>query len=385
MKFQGYTRENGDVGIRNHLLVISSVVCANDVTQNIANQLNGAVAITHPHGCDEFEDDAMLTKKTLAGTGINPNVGACIVVGLGCETIGSEKVAADIAESGKPVKEINIQKSGGSLKSIQKGVRMGRKLLDKLSQQKREEHDFSELILGIECGGSDTSSGITANPAVGKASDILVGKGGTSILSETPELIGAEHILAERAVNKKVADKLIEIVNRAEQYALDVGVDIREVNPSPGNKEGGLTTLEEKSLGCVHKAGSAPLSEVIEFAEKPSKNGLVVMDTPGQDVESITGMVAGGAQIIIFTTGRGTIVGNPIVPVIKVCSNTATFLKMEDNMDINAGKIIDGENTLEEIGENLFELIEEVVNGRHTKSEILGYGSFGIHRILKTM
>jgi altronate dehydratase large subunit len=363
-------------------LVLPSVVCANDVAARIAAQLNGAVYVNHQHGCAQLPADAAQTQRTLAGFGSNPNVAACIVVGLGCETLSAGGIAEAIAKTGAPVAALVIQEEGGTLNTINKGVKIGRKMLADISKLRREPHPHSKLILGLECGGSDAWSGLSANPAVGNASDRLIREGGTSILSETQEMIGAEHLLARRAINREVAERVVAIAKRAEAGALSGGVDIRSANPTPGNKAGGLSTLEEKSLGCISKAGvEAPLEEVLEYAEAPTKRGLVVMDTPGHDIESITGMVAGGAQVIFFTTGRGTCTGCPIAPVIKVCSNSLTFDKMSDNMDVDAGGIITGEKTIAQVGELLFHEMLEVCGGKSTKSEELGYGSFAINRI----
>ncbi|MDR1732925.1 MAG: UxaA family hydrolase [Synergistaceae bacterium] len=381
--FMGYTRADGSVGIRNHLLVLPSVVCANDTAARIALQLNGAVYVTHQHGCAQLPSDAAQTKRTLAGFGANPNVAACIVVGLGCETIQAREVAEEISKiTTKPVAHLVIQEEGGTLATTAKGVRIGREMLAEISLLHREEQPLSKLILGLECGGSDAWSGLSANPAVGNASDRLIRAGGTSILSETQEMIGAEHLLAKRAVNPEVAERLFSVVRHAEEGALADGVDIRLANPTPGNRQGGLTTLEEKSLGCISKAGTeAPLQEILAFAEHPSRHGLIFMDTPGHDIESITGMVAGGAQVILFTTGRGTCTGCPIAPVIKVCSNTPTFERMSDNMDVDAGPVIAGTKTIDDIGKALFEEMLRVCSGKSTKSEDLGYGSFAINRI----
>ncbi|GHV43954.1 carbohydrate hydrolase [Synergistales bacterium] len=382
--FMGYVRPDGSVGVRNHLLVLPSVVCANDVASRIAFQLNGAVSVTHQHGCAQLPADAAQTARTLAGFGANPNVAACIVVGLGCETISARGVASDIERlaPGKPVAFLVIQDEGGTPNTINKGVKIGREMLSAISVLTREEQPLSKLVLGLECGGSDAWSGLSANPVVGDASDRLIAAGGTSILSETQEIIGAEHILAKRAATKDIAERLIAVVRRAEEGALSGGVDIRLANPTPGNKQGGLSTLEEKSLGCISKAGLvAPILEVMDFAERPTKRGLVVMDTPGHDIESITGMVAGGAQVIFFTTGRGTCTGCPIAPVIKICSNTPTFEHMRDNMDVDAGAVITGDKTISDIGKELFEEMARVASGKSTKSEDLGYGGFAINRI----
>ncbi|MBS4021572.1 MAG: UxaA family hydrolase [Dethiobacter sp.] len=382
MKFLGYLRADGNVGVRNHLLVIPSVICANNTAQRIAQQLPGAVYITHEHGCgSHVPSDKAQTYRTLVGFAGNPNVGACIVVGLGCEGMKAESIAADIAKTGKPVECIVIQKVGGTIKAVSQGVTVGRQMLGQISSQRRQEFDLSKLILALECGGSDTTSGIAANPAVGVASDLLVQAGGTSILSETTELVGAEHLLARRAINKEVADRILQVVHRAESKGHKQGVDM--TNLAPGNRDGGLSTVEEKSLGCCYKAGSSPVSEVVEYAFRPSRTGLVIMDTPGYDVESITGMVAGGAQVVVFTTGRGTPVGCPIAPVIKVCGNSSTYEKMQDNIDINAGVIIDGISSVQDVGRDMFREIIEVSNGKLTKAEQLGFGDFSITRIFE--
>ncbi|HXK90067.1 MAG TPA: UxaA family hydrolase [Thermosynergistes sp.] len=381
MKIMGYVRPNGAVGIRNHLLVLPSVVCANDAARKIAEQLAGAVWVDHQHGCAELAPDAEQTRRTLAGFASNPNVGACIIVGLGCEVVNAHGLAEAVAKTGKPVECFVIQEVGGTVNTVAAAVKAGSRMLEMLSKQEREECDLSSITLALECGGSDACSGIAANPAVGAASDMLVEQGGTSILSETQELIGAEHLLAKRAVSPEVAERIWYICKRAEEGALKMGVDIRYTNPAPGNIEGGITTLEEKSLGCIHKAGHTPIQEVVEYAEAPKKKGLVIMDTPGHDVESITGMVAGGAQVVVFTTGRGTPVGCPIAPVIKVASNTTMYERMRDNMDINAGEIVDGEKSIRDVGKEIFDEIIAVCNGKKTKAEVLGFGSFAVNRI----
>ncbi|MGL5514165.1 MAG: UxaA family hydrolase, partial [Sporomusa sp.] len=245
--------------------------------------------------------------------------------------------------------------------------------------------DVSELILGTECGGSDACSGLAANPSLGAASDLLVDAGGTSILAETPELIGAEHIIAGRAVDEDVAKRCYAVIKACEDSAKAMGVDMRGGNPTPGNIEGGLSSIEEKSLGCVYKGGSRPLQDVIGWAEKITKKGLIYMDTPGNDIEQLTGMVAGGCHICVFTTGRGTPTGSPIAPTIKVSSNTPMYEKMKDNMDINAGTVITGEETVQQVGQRIFDEMLEVASGKITRAEALGHNDFGIRRIGPTM
>lgn len=302
MKLMGYKRENGTYGIRNYLLIIPASVCASETAVNIAKLVNGAIAIPHQHGCCEIGDDFETTKRTLVGFGKNPNVGAVLVVGLGCEGIQAKEIADEIAESGKPVDYIVIQDECGTCKTVAKGVEIAGKMSRELAKQNKTEFDISEIILGLECGGSDPTSGLASNPTIGVASDMLVNDGGSSILSETTECIGAEHLLAERFADITEREKFLSMVKRVEDRSYAAGHDLREGQPTPGNKAGGLTTIEEKSLGCMHKAGKSTFLRALEYAEEVphDKKGLYFMDTPGQDIDSITGMVAGGAQIIVF-------------------------------------------------------------------------------------
>jgi altronate dehydratase large subunit len=373
MKIMGYKRADGSVGIRNKVLVLPSVVCAAETARMIAMQVQGTVAIQNHLGCGQIGKDARMTIDTLVGLGKNPNVFGVLVVGLGCETARPREVAKAVAESGKPVECVVIQESGGSVNAVNDGVRLAMDLVAKASMETRTPCDVADLVVAVECGGSDPTSGLAANPSVGSACDRVVAAGGTVILSETTELIGAEHILAARSVTPEVGDQLCSICKQMEQRALDMGTSLRGGNPSPGNIAGGLTTLEEKSLGCVHKAGTSPLQEVLPYGVAPTKKGLVMMDTPGFDIDSVTGMVAGGAQICVFTTGLGTPVGNPIAPVIKVTGNPATFAKMRDNMDINAGVVLEEGVSIDEMGAAIFDEIVAVGNGKKTRSEILGY------------
>jgi altronate dehydratase large subunit len=381
MNFLGYKRPDGKVGVRNHVVILPSVACSNEVCNAIARKVKGTISIPHQHGCAQLAFDAEQTARTLIGVGKNPNVAAVLVIGLGCEVVNSSMVASKIAESGKPVKNLVIQEIGGSPKTIKEGVRIAREMVTFASRLRREKSKPNFLILGVECGGSDACSGLSANPALGVTSDLLVKEGGTIILSETTESIGAEHILAKRAINKKVKQKILEIVRRTEMRALNLGLDIGKANPAPGNYEGGITTLEEKSLGCVMKGGTSKVMEVLEYSELPTQKGLVLMDTPGHDAESMTGLIAGGTQIIAFTTGRGNPLGSPIAPVIKIASNSYLYSKMKDNMDINAGEIVTGNKTIQEIGEKIFRQVFRVANGKLTKSEIWGHREFAINRI----
>jgi altronate dehydratase large subunit len=378
--FKGYRRANGAIGVRNHVLVLPSVMCANHVVDTIGRKVPEVVTVNHPTGCAQVGTDFEQTKRTMAGFAANPNVGAVLVVGLGCETNESKALAQEIAARGQRVEVIGIQESGGSSETIARGIALVRTLLDEVASIERVDCPLDALIIGTECGGSDGFSGITANPALGLASDRVVAEGGTVILAELPELVGAEHLLAARA-SKPVAAKLYELIERVEARARAMHVDIRFGNPTQGNMAGGLTTIEEKSLGAAYKGGSSELREVVEYAERPSERGLIVMDTPGQDIEQMTGMVAGGAQVVVFTTGRGTPTGCPIAPVIKVATNTSMFDRMRENMDVNAGAVLDGTRTLEQVGDEIFGWIVDAANGRETAAETLGFHDFAINRI----
>lgn len=380
-KFWGYKRADGTVGVRNHVLILPTTVCATHVARRIAEEVRGTVPLIHEHGCAQNGEDKEQTKRILTGIAKNSNVSAVLIVGLGCETISVSEVANEVAISKKPIETLIIQDSGGTLESIGKGAKIAQKLVDYASQQKREETGIEFLIVGTQCGGSDACSGLSGNPASGYASDLIVKAGGTVILAETTEIIGAEYLLAQRAINEEVAKKILWFVQRVEDRAKSIGVDIRLANPAPGNIAGGITTLEEKSLGAIAKAGTAKIIEVVEYGIKPSKRGLIIMDSPGQDTASIAGELASGAQIITFTTGRGSPVGSPIAPVIKIATNSIMFSRMSDNMDINAGTIIDGTESIENVGHRIFNEILEVASGKLTKSEILGHSEFSIDRL----
>ncbi|MGH2351665.1 MAG: UxaA family hydrolase [Chloroflexota bacterium] len=383
MTFMGYRRPEGTVGIRNHLMVVPAAAAANTVARRVAALIPGAISLPLMDDGTEAPSARALTERVLAGAAASPNVGAAIIVGVTHESGEAERVGALARRiaPGKPIEAFAIDDTGGSVRAISRGVELGQQLMAKLALQQRAETPLAELILGTECGGSDATSGMASNPTVGVVSDMVVDAGGTAILSETTELMGAEHILARRARNEAVARRIFEIVANVEQEANAVGATVAGGNPTPGNMAGGLTTIEEKSLGCIYKGGSRTIEGVLDFAQRPPGKGLYIMDTPGHDAVSVSAKAAAGAHLCIFTTGRGTALGNAIYPVIKVCANPATVAKMEDNIDFSAAPIVEGTASKEELGPQLFQLMIEVCNGRLTNAEMIGHQEFAIHRI----
>lgn len=382
MNFLGYRRPDGRVGVRNKIFILPASVCASDTTRIIASQIEGAVTFNNQNGCSQVAGDQQLTMDVMAGMAANPNVYGIIVVSLGCENCQMDLVVDAIRErTNKPMETFIIQENGGTITTIERAVRAGRKMAQEASKLQREEFPISELIVGTECGGSDPTSGLASNVLIGELSDRLVALGSTSIFSETTEFIGAEHILAARAKTPEIKERIYEIVHRYEKALQLVGEEVRDGNPSPGNIAGGITTLEEKSLGCIHKGGHTEVTAVYDYGKQVEEKGLVVMDTPGNDPSSVAGMVAGGAQVIVFSTGRGTPTGNPISPVIKITGNKITFANMSDNIDIDASPVIYGPQTLKELGEEFLQEVIEVANGKQTKAETLGYTEMAIARL----
>ena len=380
--FLGYRRPDGRVGVRNHLLVVPTVICASVVADRIAQSVarHGA-ALPHLAGCGQLGPDRRLTHETLAAYCAHPNVGAVLVVALGCEQVIAQHLADAARGAGKPAAIIAIQSEGGTVRTTTRGTEIAASLMPALEAEKRVLCDLDSLILCVKCGGSDYTSGLAANPALGRVADRLVDAGGTAVLGEIAEIMGAEHLLAARATSPEPAAQLLRIISRVEAEAGALGLDIRGTQPSPGNIRGGLTTIEEKSLGATHKGGErTPLTDVVPYAGRITKRGLTVMDTPGLDVESVTGMVAGGAQVVIFTTGLGTPTGNPVAPVIKITGNAQTAQSMADNLDADVSGILDGRETLDASADRLFGEMLAVCSGELTAAERLGHCEFAIHR-----
>jgi altronate hydrolase len=389
--FQGYDRGDGRYGTRNYIAVISTVNCSASTSKYISEKVrasgvlnrypnvDGVVAITHKAGCAmQYEGpDHQQLDRTLAGFARHPNVAAYLLIGLGCETgqaihLIENQGLVQLNGSKRRPQVLTIQECGGIGKTVEAGVHLVAELLPQVSDVRRTKLPAGNIVLGTNCGGSDGNSGVTANPALGVASDLLVAQGGISILGETPEIYGAEHLLTRRAVSRAVGEKLVERIKWWEWYTGIFGAEINN-NPSPGNKEGGLTTIYEKSLGAIAKGGSTALVDVVGYAEPVKTKGFVVMDTPGYDPVSMTGIVAGGANVLVFTTGRGSVFGCKPAPSIKVATNSPMYQHMIDDMDINAGVILEG-TSVAEVGRQIFEEILAVASGKKTKSELNGVG-----------
>ena len=373
-QFMGYQRPDKSVGVRNHLLVLAPIDCSFEPAKKIAAQVDGVVAVTQYHGCGA---DPVIVNN-LVGTAMNPNVAAVLVLGLGCETLTVDMVADGVKPSGKPVETLVLQQEGGTLKTQEKATRILQRWAQEVAEYRPEPFPVKKLTLAIECGGSDATSGLAANPAVGVACDKLIDEGGTVIFSEPQEMIGTQHILARRAVNKKVASDVYRMIDEDEARLKARGIDSRWM--SAGNIDGGLTTIEEKSLGAIRKGGTRPIQGVLQNNwdrfDRPTKSGLWLQDGTGWDVPSVTHMVAAGAQVVCFTSGQGSTTGHAIAPVIKITGNPVTYQQMEDNMDINAGTILDGSESLNSVGDRIYKMVIDTANGKKTKAEALGYRDY---------
>jgi altronate hydrolase len=385
--FKGIIRENGRVGTRNYIGVLATVSCSVSVVKWIEDafteevmarypNVDGVVALGHGGGCAAAPDNEgfIFLQRVMAGYARHPNFAGVLMVGLGCEGNHMDCLLNNTGlESGPFLKTLNIQTSGGSTKTVEEGVLIVKKMLERADQVERTDVSAKNLVVGLECGGSDAYSGITANPVLGAAVDLLVGHGGTAILSETPEIYGAEQLLTRRANSRAIGERLVERIRWWESHTARFGGNINN-NPTPGNKAGGLTTILEKSLGAAAKGGSTDLMMVYGYGEAVSAKGLVFMDTPGYDPVSVTGMIAGGANVVCFTTGRGTVCGFKPVPTLKLASNTAMYERLKDDMDVNCGGIVEGSAGIQGMGEKVFDLILKTASGRPTRSEKHGFG-----------
>lgn len=383
--FRGYARADGRAGTRNYIAVVAASNCAAHTSELIARSylgetlppnIDGVVAFPHGEGCaHSIGPDTEQLHRTIWGMLDHPNVSSAIVLGLGCEVNQIDQYTGSARITG-----MTLQDSGGTLATVEAARREIARMMERAAGEERTELPASKICLGLNCGGSDSFSGITANPALGYCSDLLAALGATSVLAETPEIFGAEHLLVRRARNRAVAERLLEIVRQYKVYLNRFGGSFDD-NPSPGNKEGGLTNILEKSLGAVAKGGTSSLNEVLEYAERIHGPGFAFMNTPGYDPVSLTGLAAGGANLIAFTTGRGSAIGFPAVPVLKIATNSHIARRMVDNMDINAGRIADGHATVEQVGREIFEALLRIASGERTKSERLGHQEFVPWRI----
>jgi altronate hydrolase len=389
--FQGIRRPDGKVATRNYIGILTSVNCSAHVAGVVADMfrrnpftgddpladfpnVDGVVALTHKTGCGMTQDEPLrVLRRTLAGYARHPNFSHVIVLGLGCEVNQIGGLMEEQRLAGR-LKAMDIQTVGGSRKTVAAGVAFVKDILAESNNVTRVAVPASELTVALQCGGSDGYSGVSANPALGAASDLLVRHGGTVILSETPETYGAEHLLTRRAVSQEVGEKLVGLMRWWEDYTRQEGAEMN-ANPSPGNKAGGLTTILEKSLGAMAKAGSTNLVDVVRYAEEVKARGFVFMDTPGYDPVAATGQVAGGANLVCFTTGRGSVFGCKPAPSIKLATNTPMFKHIEDDMDVNCGTILDGDETVQQAGQRIFDLILRVASGERTKSEQFDFGA----------
>ncbi|MBI5083968.1 MAG: altronate dehydratase [Acidobacteria bacterium] len=382
--FQGYLREDGRAGTRNYIAVVAASNCASHAAEEAARSyagralppgVDGVVAFPHGEGCGHsIGPDTEQLRRTLWGVMDHPNVSAAVLMGLGCEVNQIDQYQAS------RVAGLTLQDSGGTRMAVEEARRSIDRLLERAAGEKRVELPVAKICLGLNCGGSDSFSGITANPALGRCSDLLAGFGGTSVLAETPEIVGAEHLLVARARSRAVGEKLLEMVRGYKAYLNRFGGSFDD-NPSPGNKEGGLSNIVEKSLGAVAKGGGSQLNEVLDYAERIHGPGLAFMNTPGYDPVSLTGLAAGGVNLIAFTTGRGSAIGFPIVPVLKIASNTPMYKRLQENMDVNAGRIADGDAEVADIGVEILDMLVRVASGEKTRSEALGHREFVPWRI----
>ncbi|QGP94043.1 (2R)-sulfolactate sulfo-lyase subunit beta [Neomoorella glycerini] len=382
--FMGYVRPDGTVGARNYLLILSATIYANSVVERVANSLYGAIPITHPLGRSQTKSDLKMTFDILCGMGKNPNVGGVVViVHFREELCNIHDIAHEISKTGKPVETVNIRAVGGAINAVAEATRKGMHIMRKLSTLTREKAEVSNFILGLNCGTSDTTSGLSSNVALGICSDRFIREGSRSILAELPELMGAEEWLASRAVSPEVVQKIYKAIQSYEERILATGEDIRGSQPTGDNIAGGISTIEEKSLGGAKKSGSAPIQDVIGYGERPGRvPGVYLMYTPGHGSESITGIAAAGAQVLVFSTGGGHTISHPIMPTIKITGNNTSYQLMQDTVDLDLSGILSGTMGIQEAADLIYNEVLEVLSGKMTKSEILKeMTGFAIHRI----
>jgi len=372
----GFIRPDGRVGIRNHLLVMPTVSCVNGVAQCIARDVPGAVSVVNPHGCGRGGPrDLEILFRILSGLIRHPNVGGVVLIGLGCEVSSIANLRPVVQDAGKPVEMFNVQTDGGSLETARKGAEAARRMLAELQGRPREPIAWEKIMVAMECGGSDALSGVTANVALGAVADWLVEKGATVIFGENTEMIGTAEVLARRAKNELVAGQIRQMVSRAEKLTREIVGELASLVISPGNMDGGISTIAEKSMGCIVKGGTTTIHQVVDYGEAPTERGLILQDGPGYDCDSMAGLAASGAQLMFFSTGRGTPVGFPAMPVIKVASNTGVYQAMRDDMDVNAGVLTQGAS-LPALRDEMIRQMIRVINGEQTKAETNGMDVF---------
>ena len=382
--FLGYRRSDGAVGVRNHVLILPACACASETCRIVASQVQGTKNVIINVGCSDVAANTELTQRILTGFALNPNVYGVVIIGLGCETVGHRALREKLEKlTDKPIVSFGIQEEGGTVATAAKAVRAARAMVQKAARVQRTPCPLSDLFVAIECGGSDATSGIAANPTVGIMSDHIVDAGGTTMMSETIEFVGAEHVLARRGATVQLHNAIIGICEEYEKHLAAAGQDYRAGQPTPGNKAGGLSTIEEKSLGCIKKGGTRPVVEVLAEGCRPTQKGALIMDTPGYDISSVTSMVAGGAALVVFTTGRGTPTGHALAPVIKITGNRETAHRMADNMDIDVSNIIEGTQTIAQAGEQILEEVLAVASGRPTKAESFGFSDIAVDHICR--
>jgi len=378
-QFVGYPRPDGRVGIRNYVAILSVMDNTNPTAHRIADMINGTIAISTPFGRSQFGFDRDMTNKTLAGLVTHPSISSVLILSLSMET--ADILVKLVEPCGKQVKALGLQETGGTMELTVAGARIAAQMVAKDTELVRQPCSLTDLVIGVECGGSDATSGIAGNPATGSFADRFVDAGGTIVLSEPAEWMGAEHLLVERAENPEDKKNIVEFVQSFEDIALEAGMDMQQTNPSPDNMNGGLTTLEEKSLGAIAKGGTRPIVETIRYADQPSKRGLVCMHTGSAACESMSGLVAGGCQIVIFSTGRGNSIGSTEVGVtIKVSGNPNTVKSMPENIDIDLSTIITKNETIDHGGQRIWDMVEKVANGKLTSAEVLGECQLAVSR-----